>query len=315
MYWVVALSLMMGIVAPAVAFWLGRILGFPDWIALTMAGFVAAESCAIQYSVAVKPFELELIACMVLLALAETVRRQRTTRRLVALSIVSMGAVFMDTALFVVVIGVWSALALIALFDRRNRSATFFNAGVTGLVLLPLMLDVGQKIPSYDVSFFQALGNLVGPPYTFEHLFTVFVKSGSGLAHGMFAVPILPVAAPRIPDTWLGDFVIAVTLFEVVLLVILALPAVKACVQRRTGDPALRDLTSLFVVTVAILAYVVGKVPLGDGRTDLVIVPAIAVLLASGLQRLAALIRRRTSPGTLTQLGVVAALVARLAAS
>ncbi|HZM57250.1 MAG TPA: hypothetical protein VFC03_19720, partial [Acidimicrobiales bacterium] len=178
MHWVVALPLIMGIVAPGAAFGLGRILRFPDWIALTMAGFLAIEPCAIQYSVAVKSFELDMIACMVLLALGEAARRHRTTRTLVTLSIVSMGAVFMDVALSIVVIGVWSALALIAFLDRRNRSATFFNAGVTGLFLLPVVLGVEQRIPPFDVSTFRAFGTLVGPPYTFDHLFIVLVTSG-----------------------------------------------------------------------------------------------------------------------------------------
>jgi hypothetical protein len=314
MHWVVALPLITGILAPAAAFWLGRILRFPDWIALTMAAFIAVEPCAIQYSVAVKSFEFEVIACVGLLALGELARRNRTTRSLVTLMIASIGAVFVDSALSIVVIGVWLALALVAVLDERNRTVTLFNGAVTGLVLLPVMFGVEQGIPPYDASTFRYLGTLVGPPYTAENLFTVFVKSGGGLAHGMFGTPIPYVLLPRIPDTVLGAFVVAVTVCEIALLVVLGLPAVMACVRRRSGDPALRVLPSLFVVLVAIFAFLIGKVPLGDGRTDLLIVPAITVLLASGLQRLAAFIRRRISGGALTRLGVTAAAVAGVGA-
>jgi hypothetical protein len=315
MFWVKAPALLLGIMAPVVAFWLARVLRFADWIALVMAGIVAAEWSAIQYSVAVKPFELELIGCMVLLAMAETQRVHRTTRGLVALTIVSIGFVVLDTALFVVVVGVWVALALLAVLDRRKLLATIVNAALTGLLLLPLVLDVGQRVPPFDTWFFRWLGTLVGPPYTLSHLVTVLVVSGSGLAHGILATPSLPVGITRIPGSLLGDFAILVTVCEAVLLVILALPAVKACVRRRSEDPALRDLASLLVIAVAFAAYVVGKVPLGAGRTDLVVLPAILVLLASGLERLAALIRRRTSARTARSLGVTAAVVFAVGAS
>ena len=310
--WVLALPLITGLVAPAVAFVLGRVLRFPNWIALTMAAFVAVEPCAIEYSVAVKPFELDLVAGMVLLAVAEVVRRNRTVRSLVGLSILSIVAVFMDISLLIVVVGVWLALAVIAYLDRREWSATLLWAGITGLVVVPGALAVEQGIPPYDDQFFRSLGTLVAPPYTPSDLYNVFVKSGGGLAHGLFSTPS-PFGLGDHISTSATVFVVAVTVLELALLVVLAAPAAKACVRKRPGDPSLRDLASVFVIVVALLAYVAGKVPIGDGRTDLVIVPAITVLLASGLQRFTAFARRRISPGTAVRVSLVAAVVAAVA--
>jgi hypothetical protein len=310
LHWVTALPLLMGVAAPVVAFGLGRVLRFPDWLALVMAGFVAAEPVAIQYSVAVKPFELDLVAGMVLLGLTEAARRHRSTRSLVVLAIVSVLAVFFDVALVSVVVGSWAALALIALLDNRARSATLLGAGATGLAVLPLVLSV--HVPPFDSTLFREFGTLVGPPYTLNHLFTVFTRTGAGFAHGVLDTPT-PFAYATSPR--LSDFVNAVTLAEVVLLVALALPALLACLRRRPGDPALRDLASVFVVAVAIVAYLAGKYPIGDGRTDLVLLPAVLVLLASGLERLATLLRRKTSPRAATRLGVVAALLVALGAT
>jgi hypothetical protein len=310
MHWVTAFPLIMGAAAPVVAFGLGRVLRFPDWIALVMAGFVAAEPVAIQYSVAVKPFELDLIAGMVLLGLTETVRTRRTTRTLVALSIVSVVAVFTDVALVTVVTGCWAALALIAILDKRRLSGTLVGAGATGLAVLPIVLSV--RVPPFDNTFFREFGTLVGPPYTLHHLFTVFWRTGAGFAHGVLDTPTPFV---YVTSNRLLDFTIAVTLAEFALLVILALPAVRACIRRRAEDPALRDLASLFVVVVAILAYLAGKFPIGDGRTDLALVPAVIVLLASGLERLAAFVRRRTPHRAAIGLGIAAALLVALGAS
>jgi hypothetical protein len=91
---------------------------------------------------------------------------------------------------------------------------------------------------------------------------------------------------------------------------VLAYPAVRACLGRMSDDPALRLVPATSVVLVAVAAYLAGKVPLGVGSADLLVLPAIVVLLASGLQRIAGRIGPRFSRRTLARAATASGAVA-----
>ena len=308
--WPKVLPFILGALAAPAGYWLSRRLALPRWAALVAAGLLAAAPAAIEYSVRVKEYEADLLLGVVVLAVLETARRRRSVTSIVTLGVVSVLSVGMSSSLIVVVVGSWLALLASVVIDRRGRPAVVMTGAVTAVCCGLQALWISSHIPDRLTKFWVDTDRLVGKPFTTPHLLHTASLTPGGLAHGFLGTP-LPTG--QFPMTWqISHFaeiaMLVLGVIEVVLLVVLVRPSIAAAIGRRSEDPALALLAPSLTLVVAVLLWLVGIVPLGTGRTDLVLYPAIAVLVAAGLARMARLVTTRTELGPSSRRAVALAL-------
>ena len=287
--WPKVLPFVLGVLAPPAGYWLARRLQLPRWAALVTAALLAAAPAAFEYSVRVKEYEADLLLAVVVLVAVEAARRRRTTTSIVMVAVVSVVAVAMSSSLIVVVTGSWVALLLAVLADRRRTAALVVAGAITAVICGLQSLWISTHIPNRLTTFWIATDRLVGKPFSGPHLLHTLALTPGGLAQGFLGTP-LPTG--QFPLVWQISHaaeagLIALGVLEAAVVIVLIQPSLAAAVRRRAADPAMALLAPSLTVVVAVLLWLVGIVPLGTGRTDLVLYPAIAVLLSSGLVRLA----------------------------
>ena len=315
--WPKLLPYLLGVLAVPAAYWLGRRFALPRWAALVVAALIAAAPAAIEYSVRVKEYEADLLLAMAVLAAAEVARRRRTPATVVALALVGIAAVLLSSALLVVVAGSWIALLAICAGDRRRPVAVVVGTAATGLLCGLQALWISSHIPESLTKFWIDTDRLVGKPFSGPHLSHTLALTPGGLAHGFLGTPLptgqFPLVRQISHAAEAGLLVLG--LVEVVLLVVLGLPSVLAAVRRRADDPALGFLAPTLTLVLAVVLWAVGLVPLGTGRTDLVLYPAMALLIGAGLVRLAVRLAtlRPKADGARRHLAVALAIVAGVA--
>ena len=307
------LPLLAACAAVPLAFVMGRTFRFPTWASLVIAALVAAEPVAIEYATRVKSYEAELVIAIVVLATAEVVRRRRTTAAIVSFGVLSVGAIVMSTALIAVVAGCWVALIVVAILDRRQLRSVLVTALVAGLCSVPVVLWITAKIPPALTAFWVGNDRLVAAPFSPHHLIRVLAVSGGGFLHGVIGTP-MPQPAGGVDSLGIGDVVLLglASALALALLVVLSLPTLRAVATRDPSSPDLAQLAPVMVILIAFLEFLVGIVPLGTGRTDLYLLPAVLVLVGAGLVRLAAWVAVRTPPGRSARIGVALAVGAGL---
>lgn len=286
--WPKVLPFLLGVLAAPAGYWLSRRYEMPRWVALCVAGLLAAAPAAIEYSVRVKEYEADLLLGVAVLGVAELVRRRRSGTSLASLAVVSLLAVLMSSSLLVVVGGSWAALIAIAFGDRRwLRSVLAFGVATAAACGLETMW-ISSHIPSSLTEFWITTHRLVGAPFSSSSLAHTIALTFAGLLHGLVGTPLPTGPFPMtlvISDTaetlWIASGALALVLF-----VVLVWPVVRSIGRRRDGDPALALLAPSLTMILALVAWVGGAVPLGTGRSDLALYPAIAVLLGAGLLRL-----------------------------
>ena len=308
--WPKVLPFVLGVLAAPAGYWLSRRCGLPRWVGLAIAGLLAASPAAIEYSVRVKEYEADLLLAVGVLAVAELVRRRGTAASIGAMVAVSIGAVLLSTSLLVVVVGAWSALLMIAIAGRRRAVGLLVGAAITGAACGLTALWVSSHIPDKLTAFWIQTHRLVGAPLTSSNLAHTLALTPAGLLHGLVGMPLptgrFPLTAQISDSAEVGLLVLAVALL--VLLALLVAPSLRAVVRRRVDDPALALLAPSMTMLVALLLWAVGTVPLGTGRTDLVLYPALALLLGGGLVNVAERTRASVaSPTVRRRTGVVLA--------
>ena len=309
--WALLLPLILGCVAPVAVFVMGRASRLPSWVCLVFAAMVAAEPVAIEYATRVKTYEAELVVSALLLAGTEVVRRHRRTRGVLLLGVASVAAIVMSTTLLPIVAGIWIALVALAILDGRNRRAIIITAVVAGLNSVPVLAWIIAKVPPALTAFWVGNDRLPGAPLTVSHLLRTFGVSAGGLLHGLLGTPMWQ------PAGGVGSLhgtqvlvLLGLLILEVVVVLVLCLPTLRALWGRDVMSPTLSLLPAVVAVLIAILEYLTGLVPLGTGRTDLLLVPPILLLVGGGLVRAAAWISVRTSPARSTRIGLALAVVA-----
>ena len=289
--WPKVLPFVLGVLAAPAGYWLSRRLSLPRWAALVSAGLLAAAPAAIEYSVRVKEYEFDLLLGVLVLVVIEAARRRRTIAALVLLAVVSSASVAMSSSLIVVVVGAWAALLASAVIDRRRVGAVVATGAATAAFCGLLAAWIATHIPDRLTKFWVDTDRLVGKPFSTPHLLHTAGLTPGGLAHGFLGTP-LPTG--QFPLTWQISHFAEIALLvlgvaELVLLALVVRPPLAAVIRRRTDDPALALLAPALTLLAAGALWLVGVVPLGTGRTDLVLYPSIAVLVSAGLARLAGL--------------------------
>jgi hypothetical protein len=306
-WWAQLPAFVLGLLAIPAVYALVRWLRHPRWVAFGAAAVVAAGPLAIQYATRVKEYPFDLLAACAVLALAERVRRDPTTGRLAALACGSVLLFGASAGLAPVVAGAWLAVA-IAVIGRRDRRtalvgalvATAAGAGVVWAVFLrglPGVLTTNWRRRGFLVDY-RSLG------LAERSISLVF----GGFVHAALAYPV-PVSFFRagndVHDA--GATVVGIVVLAGAILV----PVVASSRARRVSP----ELAAALSLLVALALAFADRVPLGDGRTDEVLYPALLVCLAAVTTKAAVLARRAMGDDGARRVVAVAVGAALLAGS
>ena len=256
--WAQVLPVALGAVGIVTMFGLARYLGLSAWLSVATAAFVAFSPVTITYSTHVKQYSIDLVLACVLMALGEAARRQPGRRWLGALAVGSCVGLVISASVVVVIIGVWSMLLLASRRDRRRRRRVVMAGALTGaacasvgLLLYSHLSSALHLFWSQQHRFLEAtpVDRFVPRLVTIASTAVFKAQSGPGVS------------------TWVG-----------IALVVVALIGATA------GS---RVWSSALALAAALTAAVLGLIPWGTGRTDEAVYPALALLIAFGVERLA----------------------------
>ncbi len=255
--------LVAGIAAIPAIYFLARHFGFHRVAGLVLALVVCVSPVCIIYSTRVKEYGVVFLVTCAVLAMGETTRRTPDRTRLVVLAAVSVVAFVVSASLGPVIAGVWIALGLLAVRERRNLRQVIVNgavvAGACGAVAAVFYSHISPALARFWNGAFITHGSAGD-----------FLSSLRASLWGLYA-KVLHLSAG----------VTAVQL--VILLVVLGLSVLGMHRNAAMLAPAC-------AVLVALGASALRVAPLGTGRTDEYIYPALLLLLASGVVRLWAVI-------------------------
>ena len=284
-----------------------RYLNTSRLVQIVGTSIVVLSPTTVTYSTRVKEYAFDFLLGLILLALAERVRRNGASKHLIHLGVFSVVSVFMSFSTAVVIAGVWLAVLILALWQRelRRKILAVFMATFTAAaaVALPFALSV----PPVLNHNWRRRGFLFDPS-TFHSARHTLVAIFSGIAHGLLAVPI---ALSSTSTSWkLWALVVAVSVVTCIALALML--AVRRTIRSR---PTLsRTTPASLVLLTAVVAALASRVPLGDGRTDEAVFPALIVLSALTFGPLldAAASRLKQRSLVLASMAVVASLAGGL---
>ena len=235
---------------------LARWWGLSAPASLVAAGLVAVAESDVLYATRVKPYAFDLLGACLVLWLAERCRRSgfRGAPWLAAASIAVCAISLTPVPL---VLGVWVALGAEAAARRRLTPRLLGSAGVTAAGLLALWLAVrGGISPRLRTSW---------------NGYYLVVSSAHGLWHSARTIVDGLVAGFGVTTPALGIRGLG-TLDRVALLALFVLGLVRWR----------RQLLGLAAIASAVVCTIPSLVPLGTGRTDAYLYPAIAMIVAEG---------------------------------
>jgi hypothetical protein len=235
---------------------LARYWGLAAPTALVAAGLVAVAQADVVYATRVKPYAFDLLGACLVLWLAERVRR-KGPRGAPWLAVASVCTCAFSLTAVPLVIGVWVALGICALLGSKLSVRLVGSAVATAACLGALWLAVRGGISPRLRSSWDGHYLVVTSVHGFTHSARTIVD---GLVAGF------GVTTPQLGLHGLG------TLDRVA---ILALFVVGLASSRRLLLP-LAAIASALVLSIPSLA------PLGTGRTDAYLYPALAMVVAQG---------------------------------
>jgi hypothetical protein len=265
-------------VLPAL-WWALRCFSVEPWIAAVVAVAVSLSPVVITYSTRVKPYTAELVLAALVLGLS-TARSPRFGWWL--LGLVSMVAFTISFATAPVIGAAWLVIAM-----RERKSPAFLRsvlrpAAAVGLWSLFILWLTWHPVPPSLKAFWQPFFIDWSTPSSIarsaQHLL-------GGLSSGMTGAPLLTTSRPL------------TTLAALSMLGGLSVLCLLGVWVNR-----LHVLAPTLVMVFAVILSGLHLVPLGSGRTDEVLYPALAILLAFGLSTLCDVqhlhLRRVVSAGT-----------------
>ncbi len=256
-----------GIAAIPATYALARCFRLSRLAGVLMATGIALAPLCIIYSTRVKEYEVDILLSCATLAVGEVARRTPGARQLATLAVVSVVAFACSATVAVVIAGVWLAQA-VATWRGRRRGwprpvVVAAVAAVCGCAAVALIFydEISPSLARFWAAGFvshQSIGSFVSSlGWIVWHLLADAVGLGA-------------LSAP----------------LRVVLLGLwLAIAVVGLRANRSMLAPAL-------ALVLAVLASVARVQPLGTGRTDQYLYPAVLLLTAAGITRIAAAIAR-----------------------
>lgn len=245
---------------------LARWWGLSAPAALVAAGIVAVAYSDVQYATRVKPYAFDLLGAVLVLWLAEKVRRENS-RAAPWLACASIAVCAFSLTPVPLVVGVWAALGIDAIVRRRLDLRLAISGAATALGLGALWLALRGGISPRLKTSWNGYYLVVSSVHGLTHTSSTIVD---GLVRG------IGVTTPSIGVPGLG------TLDRAGLIVL----GIVGLVAWR------RQLLSIAAVLGALVLTVPSLVPLGTGRTDAYLYPALAMLVAEGATVVWHLVRR-----------------------
>jgi hypothetical protein len=235
---------------------LARWWGLSVHASLFAAAVVAVAYSDVQYATRVKPYAFDLLGACLLLWLAEKVRREGA-RAAPWLAFASVTVCAFSLTPVPLVAGVWVALGVDALLRRRLTRRLVGSAAATVVALAALWAVIrGDVSPRLKDSW---NGNYL------------VVSSAHGLAHSAHTIVDGLVRGIGVTTPSLGPHGLG-TIDRLAILVLFVVGLTRCR----------RQLLSLAALAGAALLSIPSLVPLGTGRTDAYLYPAIAMVLAEG---------------------------------
>ena len=280
-WWAQLPALVLGVVAIATVWALVCYHGFSRLSAAVTALLVAVGPVTVVYSTRVKEYAADLLLACLVLWLVERWRRTPSGRQLVVLGLVSIASLWISAST-AAVIGGPAATTIFVAWSRpstRRQVAAYLGALVLGAG--SVWLVVLRHLPGQLRTNWRTHGFLFGYSSA-RHVEFAFQQTFAGIAHGLLGIPI--------PYTFQGYALRAwpvalAGITVVVLACLVALPLAQAI--RTKGEGASAMTASAAAIAIAVVGTLAGLVPLGDGRTDEVLYPAILLLAAGAATRLA----------------------------
>ncbi len=288
--WAQIPPLLIGIAGVPATFALIRYFRFGRWIALGAALTVAVSPVCVIYSSRLKESGTDFLVACLLLAAAEAARRRFAGRELWRLAVVSVVGFACCASVLPVVVGVWFALGLVAPGRPGVRRTYAAAASVAALACATIAAVFDRHLSPADHRNWAANYLVYSSPHAFVTRLHDIVLS---LSNQMVAV--------WSGSRW-GPTLMAVTIIALIVL----------------GLGRRRDMTGpALVIAAALVACALGAIPLGGGRTDEALYPALLVLIAAGIERVSRLLSPLATSTDRTRLmfgAVGAALVALMLA-
>jgi 4-amino-4-deoxy-L-arabinose transferase-like glycosyltransferase len=268
--WAQLLPFFAGVCGIPAIYLLVRYWRLARWLALSAAFVVAVSPIAAQYSTHVKEYSTDfLLACLILWR-GEATRRSPSDRALILLGLSSGVAVLVSGSVVPVVAGSWAAVFLCHLRDRD--AVRQIVAGCVGMVaFLGVAYLLFFRTLSGVLHRFWANGGAFLNHSSLHALWDSFSYALSVITVGVFA----PAGHT---DVYGGAHWTAGRIFlpAALLLIVVLLGSTAG------GRAAAPGLTLL----AAVAASLVGAIPLGTGRTDEVLYPAVIVLAVLGVHQI-----------------------------
>ncbi len=253
-----------GLAALPAVWWMLRRFAVAPWIAAAVSVAISLSPVVITYSTRVKPYTAELVIAALLFGLS-TARSSRFGWW--TLGLVSIVGFTISFATAPTIAACWLAVLI---HERktpsfvRNVLAPAGTVGALSLMVLGLAWHpVPPSLRAFWQPFFIDFSSAGSLARSAQHLL-------GGLSSGLTGAPLLTTTRPLTTLVALSVLVVLTVLFGMAI-----------AAKRLEG-----------VAPVAVLAFAIGLagvhlVPLGGGRTDEVLYPALGILIAFGLERLA----------------------------
>ncbi len=278
-WWAQLPEFVCGVAAMPAMYALCRYMRLGRLVALLGAFVIGISPVTTIYSTRVKEYAVDLLLTVLLLAAAEAARRNPALRQLLVLAISSFVAFFISASEITVVIAAWLALGITGLAKRDDLVRILAVGGATAAACALVLLVF------------------------FRHLPPVLANSFDGyyIAHSSARTLVLSTY-----DTWWNAFsrLFGLSTPSLGLHVVVTLGLVGLAVLGAVRNPPMR--CAAFALLLALVFSAAHIAPIGLGRIEVYLYPAVILLWAAGLTRLARAIGDVLSTSTRRTAWVVA---------
>lgn len=271
-WWAQLPALALGVAGIAAVYALVRAHRFSSLAAAISAVVVAAGPITVMYSTRVKEYSCDLLLACLVLWLVERWRSQPSRRGLVLLAAGALLALWTSASTAAVVGGATACVLVVAWSRRelRRDAAGLLLVLVAGAAALWALFL--RRLPNQLRVNWRTHGFLFGYSSA-HHVAFAFQQTFAGIAHGLLGLPI-PYA---FNGTELRTAPMLLAIVAALVLLALVVPPVLSALRAR-GSSVPPTFAAAATLALAIVGTLLGVAPLGDGRTDEALYPALLLL-------------------------------------
>jgi len=302
-WWMQLPALVLGVVGIAAVYALVRAHGYSRVGAFVAGAVVAAGPITVAYSGRVKEYSADLVLACLVLWLVERWRTSPSARGLAALGLASITAMWISASTAAVVGGAAACVVALAWTRPELRRQAVTLVGALAVSAATLWLVFLRRLPRQLRVNWRTHGFLFGYSSA-HHVGFAIQQTFSGLAHGLLGLPIpytFEVGALR---------AVPMTLAALTLLVLVALVAAPLVAFLRSRATTVGPTMAPAATILLAIVGTIGEVsPLGDGRTDEALYPALLLLGVGAATQLSRRVRAAGSSATAARWALVVAVV------